>query len=273
MAQGPHWCTIEHLRNSALQNKLLANGELQLVQVAGAPRLYLVASNFAQTLATLDGIAFDNRVRFLAPLDPMLWDRQLVESVFGFAYVWEVYKKPEQRQWGYYVTPMLYRGRLFGRIELKRSNNVLFVAALWLERDAVHNHHLPSLDGVAAALARHARSCNTDCSTTLEDLRVLWDAARTDKPATSKQPTPVATRKRTRPRRRADSDEDEEELSTDSSDSDDSLGDDVSCTSDSDGDYKVKRRRVVVGGGVANATKTAMNVRRSLRFSARTTEE
>lgn len=63
----------------------------------------------------------DNKMRPLAPLDPLIWDRDLTELIFGFDYTWEVYKKEQDRKWGYYVYPLLYRGKLVGRLEAKHD--------------------------------------------------------------------------------------------------------------------------------------------------------
>ena len=75
------------------------------------------------------------RLEFLAPLDPMLWDRKLVEAVFGYRYSWEIYTPVSKRKYGYYVLPMLYGDRLIGRIEPKadRKTNTLTVQNIWLE--------------------------------------------------------------------------------------------------------------------------------------------
>ena len=56
-------------------------------------------------------------VTFLAPLDPLAWDRDLLRSLFGFDYVWEVYVPAAKRRWGYYVLPLLFGDRFVGRIE------------------------------------------------------------------------------------------------------------------------------------------------------------
>ena len=55
--------------------------------------------------------------RILAPLDNMLWDRLLVQKVFGFNYTWEVYVPMEKRKYGYYVLPVLYRNNIIARLE------------------------------------------------------------------------------------------------------------------------------------------------------------
>jgi uncharacterized protein YcaQ len=61
----------------------------------------------------------DNEMRAIAPLDPLIWNRELLLGVFDFDYTWEVYKIPKDRKWGYYVYPLLYQNQLIGRLEAK----------------------------------------------------------------------------------------------------------------------------------------------------------
>ncbi len=56
-------------------------------------------------------------VAFLAPLDPLAWDRDILRSLFDFDYRWEVYIPERKRTWGYYVLPILWGDRFVGRIE------------------------------------------------------------------------------------------------------------------------------------------------------------
>ena len=74
-------------------------------------------------------------VAFLAALDPLVWDRDFLRSLYGFDYVWEVYVPPAKRRWGYYVLPILFGDRLVGRIEprIERKTDALRVAGLWWE--------------------------------------------------------------------------------------------------------------------------------------------
>ena len=74
-------------------------------------------------------------VAFLAPLDPLVWDRDLLRSLYGFDYVWEVYVPAAKRRWGYYVLPILFGDRLVGRIEprIERRSDTLRIAGLWWE--------------------------------------------------------------------------------------------------------------------------------------------
>jgi uncharacterized protein len=74
-------------------------------------------------------------VAFLAPLDPLVWDRQLLRPLFGFDYIWEVYVPQKKRRWGYYVLPLLYGDRMVGRIEPRfdRAADTLRILGLWWE--------------------------------------------------------------------------------------------------------------------------------------------
>ena len=98
--------------------------------IEGTPRRYLASPSFLETKR----VRYDDRVRILGPLDPLLWDRNLVRHIFDFEYVWEVYKPAAQRRWGYYVCPLLHRGMLVGRFEGRFREGRLEVLNLWKER-------------------------------------------------------------------------------------------------------------------------------------------
>jgi uncharacterized protein YcaQ len=74
-------------------------------------------------------------VAFIAPLDPLAWDRDLLRRLFGFDYLWEVYVPAAKRRWGYYVLPILFGDRFVGRIEprLERRARTLRIASLYWE--------------------------------------------------------------------------------------------------------------------------------------------
>ena len=65
----------------------------------------------------------------LCPFDNLLWDRPLVERLFGFRHVIEVYKREHERAYGYYVLPLLAGDRIVGRADLKadRAAGILHV--------------------------------------------------------------------------------------------------------------------------------------------------
>ncbi len=97
------------------------------------------------------------RLEFLAPLDPMMWDRKLIEAVWGYRYSWEIYTPAEKRRYGYYVLPMVRGRELAGRIEAAadRKNGVLTVKNVWLEPGVRQTRRLEhELDAAVRRLAK-----------------------------------------------------------------------------------------------------------------------
>jgi uncharacterized protein YcaQ len=121
--------------------------------------------------ARLAGVSVPtSRLRIINPFDPVVRDRNRLSVLFGFAYRNEMFVPPAQRQWGYYVYPILERDRFVGRIEIKadRSAGHLRVTQFWPEPgvrwpDARH-------EKLAAELARLARLIGVN--------DILWECDR-----------------------------------------------------------------------------------------------
>ena len=143
------WATHSRLRASPLIDEMIEDGELVEVSIEASPRRYLAVPQFLAKRVT-----YDDRVRILGPLDPLLWDRDLVRFAFEFDYVWEVYKPAHQRKWGWYVCPLLHRDQLIGRIDARVERSVLIVRKLWLEG--------PTDADIAGALTHHAALCGAE---------------------------------------------------------------------------------------------------------------
>ncbi|HSL97097.1 MAG TPA: crosslink repair DNA glycosylase YcaQ family protein [Candidatus Deferrimicrobiaceae bacterium] len=96
-------------------------------------------------------------VAFLAPLDPLCWDRELLRRLLDFDYVWEVYVPAPKRRWGYYVLPILYGDRLVGRIEprIERRARTLRILDLWWEPGFDPLAEPGFAGALAAAIAAH----------------------------------------------------------------------------------------------------------------------
>jgi len=84
-------------------------------------------------------------VRFLAPLDPLLWNRELFSCIFKHEYVWEIYKKKENRKYGYYCLPILYDSKYVGLIEPYKDDKVLEIRNLHLFRDTDEDRFISEL--------------------------------------------------------------------------------------------------------------------------------
>jgi uncharacterized protein YcaQ len=153
-AGGAHWSMLDGARASALPDRLIEEGALTEVVVAGAPRRYLAPADFRRRRFP----KHDGRVRLLGPLDPLLWDRKLVAQAFGFDYVWEVYKPALKRRWGWYVCPLLRGDRLIGRVDAAVKGGALRVRKLW--REPPHaDDRADDADALDEALQRHAAAC------------------------------------------------------------------------------------------------------------------
>lgn len=80
------------------------------------------------------------RMAFMAPLDPMMWDKELIYALWDFRYSWEIYTPKTKRKYGYYTLPIIYGDRFVGRIDtaVDRKNKVLSVKGLWWEDGIRH---------------------------------------------------------------------------------------------------------------------------------------
>ena len=138
---------------------LLHAGEILPVQVEGVRSpLYLLREDQPLMEAVLaDAIDRKPRLEFLAPLDPMLWDRKLIEALWDYQYSWEIYTPAEKRKYGYYVLPMLYGDGFAGRIEAAadRKAGALTVRNVWYEDGVRQTKKLTSaIDGAVKRLAK-----------------------------------------------------------------------------------------------------------------------
>jgi uncharacterized protein len=140
---------------------MLADGDIVEVRVEGWKPVYYTLGSDLQTILNLSvgrvpeewtplETTTTEEAVFLAPLDPVS-ARGRAKLLFGFDYVWEVYKPEHLRKFGYYTMPVLWGDRLVARFDSKldRVSNTFIILGLWLEDEA-----LGSNEAFAEALAR-----------------------------------------------------------------------------------------------------------------------
>ena len=116
--------------------KLLADGVIFEVAIEGIKDIFYILESDRTILETvLSGEEFPHRTELLAPLDNLMWDRKLIQALFGFAYTWEIYTPAVKRKYGAYVLPILHGEQFVGRIETvcERKTKTLIVKNIWYE--------------------------------------------------------------------------------------------------------------------------------------------
>ena len=61
----------------------------------------------------------DDRLRFLAPFDPVVWDRQRFQLFWGWEYKLEAYVPAHKRRMGHYAMPVQWGEQMLGWANLK----------------------------------------------------------------------------------------------------------------------------------------------------------
>ncbi|WP_439839165.1 winged helix-turn-helix domain-containing protein [Aeromonas caviae] len=120
----------------ALLHQLADEGELLPVRVEGWQHGAFVHTSLADELVRAQaGTLKASHTAVLSPFDPLVWDRKRASELFGFDYRIECYTPAPKRQYGYFVLPLLHRGKLVGRMDAKahRKEGVFEVKSLYLE--------------------------------------------------------------------------------------------------------------------------------------------
>lgn len=127
-------------RREAL-NRHVRQGTVTPLAIGGVRRSYYMLSEDVDSLQRhADAVREEDAtragsVRFLPPLDNLLWRRERIEDLFRFSYTWEVYLPAVKRRYGYYALPILAGNSFIGRMDprLDREHGRLFIRLLQLE--------------------------------------------------------------------------------------------------------------------------------------------
>ncbi|MGY3941643.1 winged helix-turn-helix domain-containing protein [Aeromonas tecta] len=166
----------------ALLHRLADEGELLPVRVEGWQHGAFVHASLADALALAQaGSLKATHSAVLSPFDPLVWDRKRVSELFNFDYRIECYTPAPKRQYGYFVLPLLRRGKLVGRLDAKahRKEGVFEIKSLYLE-DGVKVSQSLALDLFKAIqkLADWHQTPNLRFGAIPAPLQAQWQASR-----------------------------------------------------------------------------------------------
>ena len=144
-----YWGAILGVNNQVRRTvlvRLVERGELTAVAVEGVPnRTFFIRTD---DLPTLEAVRTRRppkaRAAFVAALDNLVWDRNILRWIYDFDYVWEVYKPAAKRKYGYYVLPVIYGDRFVARVDpaYDRKQRTLILNNWWWEEDVQLNDAL-----------------------------------------------------------------------------------------------------------------------------------
>ncbi|MCR4657782.1 MAG: winged helix DNA-binding domain-containing protein [Lachnospiraceae bacterium] len=124
-------------KRKMILESLRAQGKICPVAVQGIKQTFYYRSEDDPMMESIvDGSAdLKPRMSFIAPLDPIMWDKSLILALCDYQYSWEIYTPAVKRKYGYYTLPILFGDRFVGRIEAipDRRKKVLTVKGLWWE--------------------------------------------------------------------------------------------------------------------------------------------
>jgi uncharacterized protein YcaQ len=128
------------LPRASLTQLTLMLGERAIARDALRARIPLLKRRGVLRMTTIDGVEYvwpadftmsgrdvEPTVRFLAPFDPLVWDRRRFEHLWQWTYRFEAYTPLAKRRLGYYALPLLWDSgddaRVVGWANVTRSLN------------------------------------------------------------------------------------------------------------------------------------------------------
>ena len=155
---------LRRLKAEAALHQLADAGELIRVRVEDWQHDAYVHRDLADSLAAAEAGTLKSTVTtLLSPFDPIVWDRKRALELFDFDYRIECYTPAPKRKYGYFVLPILHRGRLVGRLDAKahRGEGSFEVKALFLEPGVKPTQRLTTELDTALARCAQWHGCET----------------------------------------------------------------------------------------------------------------
>lgn len=137
---GEHWHGIVDVKSRERQQiitRLVETGQVHAVKVEELPQhTFFIRDRDLPTLKQVqENFPPIKEATILAPLDNFLWYRKMINWLFDFEYIWEVYKPKAQRQYGYYTLPVIYDDGFIARFDpaFDKKSHLLTIQNWWWE--------------------------------------------------------------------------------------------------------------------------------------------
>jgi len=152
----------KNIREKTLK-RLIEKNELKVIHIEGMDMPFYFP---CEAECFFDSYTAKKCVRFLAPLDNLLWDREMTSRIFSFDYRWEVYTPVDKRKYGYYVLPVLYGTQLVARFEpeKRKKEEPFTIKNWWWEPDVIVTEEL--LKQIHQSIRDFARYLSVPCNDT-----------------------------------------------------------------------------------------------------------
>ena len=143
---------LQHLAHAApslegrhsVVTRLIESGDLASAEVEGLKYVWPAGKLIRREA--------DGEVRFLAPFDPLVWDRRRFEHFWGWAYRFEAYTPALKRKLGYYAMPMLWKDQVIGWANALRKEGKVAVEFGFVDREPQERAFRPALDAEVSRL-------------------------------------------------------------------------------------------------------------------------
>jgi len=142
---------------------LIDEGKIIEISVDGLKdMIFCNANDILLIEAVLQNLELKPRCEFIAPLDPLMWDRRIIRQLFNFDYKWEIYSPEHKRVYGAYVLPILLGEQFIGRIEMvcDRKNSLLNIKNIWYEDNIKQDQNIITMIDECVKRFAEFNECN-----------------------------------------------------------------------------------------------------------------
>lgn len=146
---GEYWSGIikvDAKKRQVILSRLIDRGKVLPISIVEEPdNIFFIRKTDHPALTKIqDQKSPESESALIAPLDNLMWNRNLIEQLYNFRYRWEVYKPKAKREYGYYVLPVIYGDTFIARLDpsFDKKKRILTIENWWWEPGVVPDEHM-----------------------------------------------------------------------------------------------------------------------------------